>query len=345
MPHAPAKSTRPARVTPREKPRVGVGRSPIELWREAPALVPALEGCEADALRRSFEHCRNALGRDVPEIAVRLKPIPEPRRASVTALLSWVRAAREVIDGNWPPEARVQNLARFRDQTERALAGRPPEHADPMWPALAAVVATYGIDPGWVLTSLDEMGLDLADRAVEDAEHFKACCRALGGNLGLCVGAILGVAPRVHPHEAAKLYRTWGIALLIVSILREFSRDFDAHPRRVYLPADSFESAGLTPFKIRAWTDPDDCARYVRGWTKLASDRLAASAGLRAAASPDTARAIDAVTRLAAGVLGVLDRDPSRLVRGGRVGPPASLTARVMGAARLGRAGPRGPRR
>ncbi len=344
MPQAPTDAARPQRSQAREKTRVGVGRSPIELWLEAPSLAPTLDGCDPETLRRSFEHCHNALSRESPLITTRLRSIPEPRRGSITALLSWIRAAREVIDGNWPPEARVQNLARFRDQTERALTGSPPEHADPMWPALAAVVATYGIDPGWVLTALDEMGLDLADRAVEDAEHFKACCRALGGNLGLCTGAILGVAPRVHPHEAAKLYRKWGIALQIVSQLRGFARDFDAHPRRVYFPADSFESTGLTPFKIRAWTDPDDCARFVRGWVKLAGDQLRAAGALRGAASPDAARAIDATTALATGVLGVLDRDPSRLVRGGRIEPPTSLTARVMGAARLGRGG-RGARR
>ncbi|MEZ6243489.1 MAG: squalene/phytoene synthase family protein [Phycisphaerales bacterium] len=321
---------------------MGVGRSPIDLWREAPRLSPSLEGYDAEPLRRSFEHCRNALARGSRVMATRLRTIPEPRYSAAAALLTWVRAAREVIDGNWPPEARVQNLARFRDQTERAVSGKPPEHADPMWPALSAVVATYGLDPAWALTALDEMGLDLADRAVEDAEHFKACCRALGGNLGLCAGSILGVAPRVHPHEAAKLYRKWGIALQIVSHLRDFARDFDAHPRRVYLPADSFAASGLTPFKIRAWTDPDDCARFVRGWTKLASDQLRAARDLRAAASPDTTKAIDAMTRLASDVLAVLDRDPSRLVRGARIEPPVSLTARVMGAARLGRVAGRG---
>lgn len=186
MPHAPPDATRPTRTPPREKPRVGVGRSPIDLWREAPRLSPSLEGYDAEPLRRSFEHCRNALARGSRVMATRLRTIPEPRYSAAAALLTWVRAAREVIDGNWPPEARVQNLARFRDQTERAVSGKPPEHADPMWPALSAVVATYGLDPAWALTALDEMGLDLADRAVEDAEHFKACCRALGGNLGLC---------------------------------------------------------------------------------------------------------------------------------------------------------------
>jgi len=314
-----------------------VGRSPIDLWREAPRLAPALEGHDPEALRRSFEHCRNAVARASRVIAARVRTIPEPRHSAAAALLAWVRAAREVIDGNWPPEARVQNLARFRDQTERALAGRPPEHADPMWPAFAAVVATYGLDPAWALTALDEMGLDLADRAVEDAEHFKACCRALGGNLGLCFGAVLGVAPKIHPHEAAKLYRKWGIALQIVSHLRDFSRDFDAHPRRIYLPADSFAASGLTPFKIRAWTDPDDCARFVRGWTKLAADQLRGVGPLRSAAAPDAVRAIDSMTRLSSDVLAVLERDPSRLVRGARIEPPTSLTARVMVAARLGR--------
>lgn len=80
----------------------------------------------------------------------------------------------------------------------------------------------------------------------------------------------------------------------------------------------------------------------MRGWTKLASDQLRAARDLRAAASPDTTKAIDAMTRLASDVLAVLDRDPSRLVRGARIEPPVSLTARVMGAARLGRVAGRG---
>lgn len=306
-------------------------------WRQAPEVIPAASGVDASETAKSFAHGVNWAGREARPILNALRPISEPRRQSLIALLCWRRLVREMIDGNWPVEARQQNLVRLRDQTERALDQRPPMHADPIWPAFSAVVCSYAIDPAWVLSALDEMGRDLEARTHETNAELKASAVAGWGALGILTIAVCGIKPTTDAHEAARTARRWGASMRVIGILRNFARDFDAVPRRVHIPSESFEEFGLTPFKLRAWSSSDACAEFVSRWSQGARSSLGLGQELAAMALPDAGRAILALTDLGAGVLDELDRDPTRIVRGGRIDAPTTWASRIAVKARLGK--------
>ncbi|MFI4898812.1 MAG: squalene/phytoene synthase family protein [Phycisphaerales bacterium JB059] len=311
-------------------------------WRRSHEVTPVAGGVEAHETLKSFDHCLNWAGREARPILTAVKPVGGPRRLAWLALLAWRRSVRETIDGNWPVEARQQNLTRLRDQTERALAGAPPRHADPMWPAFSASMCSYAIDPAWVLSALDEMAGDLEVRTHQTGAELKRSAVAGWGSLGIITLAIGGLAPNADAHEAARAARRWGAAMRVVGVLRNFARDFDATPRRVHLPAESFEEHGLTAFKLRAWSESERCAAFVRRWAQGARSAEERAADLAPLMAPDAGRAVLNLTQLAMGVLDELDRDPSRIVRGGRIDGPTSGASRVGVKARLGKKGGRG---
>ncbi len=308
-----------------------------ERWRQAPGVAPVASGLDPTETAKSFLHCANWGAREGKPILACLRPIGSPRRESLIALLAWYRAARDLIDANWPVEARLQNLARLRDQTERALDANAPRHADPLWPAFSAAVCSYAIDPAWVLSALDEMGRDLETRTHTTTADLKESAVAGWGSLAIVVLAIAGLAPQADAHEAARTARRWGASMRVVGVLRNFARDFDSVPRRVHLPSESFEEFGLTAFKLRAWTDTDACAAFVARWTQNAQSSLVNGQELASMMLPDSGRAVLSLTELGAGVLTELQRDPSRIVRGGRINAPSSWASRVVVRAKLGR--------
>jgi len=306
-------------------------------WRQAPEVLPVAGGVEPAATLKSFDHCSGWAAREARPILTCLRPLAQPRRQSLVAVLAWYRVVRNLIDGNWPVEARQQNLARLRDQTERALDANPPRHADPLWPAFSAAVCSYAIDPGWVLSALDEFGRDLEVRSHETTADLKESAVAGWGSLAIVVLAIGGLGPQADAHEAARVARRWGASMRVVGVLRNFARDFDAIPRRVHLPTESFKEAGLTPFKLRAWTASDRCAEFVAQWSRTARLGLSHGSDLASMMAPDAGRAILALSDLGAGVLTELDRDPNRIVRGGQINGPSSWASRVVVKARMGR--------
>ena len=306
-------------------------------WRQSPGVVPVASGVDPSETAKSFNHGVRWAGREARPILATLRPIGAPRREALVALLYWRRLVRELIDGNWPVEARRQNLVRLRDQTERALDRRPPMHADPIWPAFSAVVCSYAIDPAWVLSALDEMGRDLHARSHETSAELKASAVAGWGALGIVTLAVCGLAPGADAHEAARAARRWGGAMRVIGVLRNFARDFDASPRRIHLPRESFEEHGLTPFKLRAWSDSDRCAAFVSHWSDGARRAAGLGRELASMTTPDAGRAILSLTELGLGVLDELDRDPSRIVRGGRIDAPSGWASRIVVKARFGR--------
>ncbi|MEZ6319112.1 MAG: squalene/phytoene synthase family protein [Phycisphaerales bacterium] len=192
--------------------------------------------------------------------------------------------------------------------------------ADPLWPGFAATVHAYRIPAEWTRAVLDAIAWRLANEPCADEEGLRKGVLKLGAGLGMIAAAVCGLAPGAEAKEAMKLARRRGAAMQLVWILRDLRTDYDASPRRVCLPADSYEAAGVRPHELRVGEAGG--VRAVRaGVGGAGAQLLAESSGLERVIAPGLsahgARARAGVGAAARGV----ERDPAADGPQGEGGP------------------------
>lgn len=294
---------------------------------------------DADAVRRSYEHCRNLTRRAARNFYYGLKLAPEPRRSALFAVYAWMRRVDDVADDEGIVEAKRDALERVREQTERALAGDPPMHADPMWPAFADAIANFPIDRAWLDDVLAGMLWDLEGHVCETREDLDLYCYRVASTVGMVCVSVWGLEAGVDRERAIELAAIRGRAFQLTNVLRDFVEDYDRHPRRVYLPAESFREAGLKPHDFRAWAQPRPCEAFIAGWAREAAAFYEASTDLDPMVARDCRAVLTTMTRIYRGLLDVIERDPARVIRGPRVSVPAVVKARIALSASLTRGG------
>jgi phytoene synthase len=156
----------------------------------------------------------------------------------------------------------------------------------------------------------------------------------------VCV-SIWGTVPDADMTVVSDLAVRRGQAFQRTNILRDYAEDFDSGPSRVYLPQDAFSAAGLTPEDVRAWRDPDRCARFMRGQAAVARAEYRASEGLERMIDPACAPTLWAMTRIYSALLEMIEIDPGRVMRSKRVrlksAHKASIALAATWRARTGR--------
>lgn len=309
----------------------------VTLRRNTADVAPGLPGVPEALVDKSFEHCRLFVKREGVMLLPAFKLAPEPRRSALCALYAWLRRIEADVDTVALVEARRQCIDRVREQTDRAHAGDPPLHADPLWPAFASVIHAYRIPPEWTQAVLDAVAWRLGPGSCADEEAFRKGVLRFGSTLGMMTAAVCGLSDQAEPKTALALFRRRGAALQLIRILRDLALDYDAHPRRLYLPADSFTAAKLRPHELRAWMDPSACEAFIRQWCQAARDLLAESAPVETAISPDCAAMARTLGWIGAELLGAIEAKPSRVVRGPRAELPRLARTRLALAASMGR--------
>lgn len=303
--------------------------------RVDPASGPAPGAFDQGTLAASFIECRGITRERARNFYYGLRLTPEPRRSAIYSIYAWMRAADDAADGE--PGGRVEDqrraLAEFRDLTERVFRGELPAasgaSAACFWPAFASTVATYGIDHAIfeeVLRGLEE-DMDHAGYAT-DADLSRYCYR-VASTVGLACLAVWGLTAGADAAVARDLAVRRGQAFQRTNILRDFAQDYDSEPRRVYLPMDAFDRHGMTPDDLRAWRGPEACRRFVAEQAALAREHYRASAALDAMIDPACRPTLWAMTRIYSGLLGVIERDPGRIVARRRIRLPSSRKALI----------------
>ncbi|MEM7628071.1 MAG: phytoene/squalene synthase family protein [Planctomycetota bacterium] len=292
-----------------------------------------------DLVRQSYEHCRGVTRREARNFYYGLKLAPEPRRSALFAIYAWMRRVDDEADSDAIVEAKRDALERVREQTERALAGDPPLHADPLWPAFAHAVATYPIDRAWLDAVFEGMLWDLEGTRCETRTDLDLYCYRVASTVGMICVSVWGLEDGADRGEALELAIVRGRAFQLTNVLRDFVEDYDRHPRRVYLPGESFRAAGLKPHELRVWYEPRACEAFLAGWAREASSLYEQSAGLDGMVARDCRGVLATMTRIYRGLLDVIERDPARVIRGPRVSVPAVVKARIALSASLGRSG------
>lgn len=268
-----------------------------------------------------------------------LRLTPEPKRSAMYAVYAWMRAADDIADdatsnGNaLDADSRAARLARFRADTDRALAGDVPlvesdgtERArdrQSMWRAMAAIAPTYHLDRKDFHDMLDGQLADLGHVRIATWGELREQCYRVASTVGLVCLRVWGLAPEAGAgrNGAVKRAETLaierGIAFQLTNILRDVREDFEAG--RVYVPQADFAAHGLTIESLLAWKDDARCQRFVREQVARAVSHYTRSDGLESLISPECMPTLWAMSTIYRGLLDRIGEDPRAIVGPRRV--------------------------
>ncbi|MCE2966300.1 MAG: phytoene/squalene synthase family protein [Planctomyces sp.] len=297
--------------------------------RPVAGVVVDAGGAMDPRLAASYAGCVDVVRTRARNFYYGLKLTPEPRRSAVYAIYAWMREADDRVDAHADPVVQRRELDAFRELTFAALRGDDDrQHGtgasghqtrDGFWPALAHTVRTYNVPHEYLHDMLDGMDEDIGHTGYDTLEQLERYCYRVASTVGLVCVRIWGLRPGVEESAAAEMARRRGLAFQLTNILRDVGQDYDASPRRVYVPADMLARHGLTAGDLRAWSDAAKCRAAVLELATRASDHYAASAGLEDLIEPGCRPTLWAMTRIYRGLLDIVLDDPSRVVGSKRI--------------------------
>lgn len=293
--------------------------------------APALESSvvSGPSLESAYAHCASVVRSRARNFYYGLRLTPEPKRSAVYSVYAWMRRADDITDDATTPERKRAALGAFSRTTERLIEGAPLDGGArecPVWTAFGETYRRYGLEPGTLRSLIEGLEWDIEVEGREGSEPVLLCteradleryCYCVASTVGLICIRIWGLRNGVDTAEADRLAVKRGLAFQLTNILRDFGEDYDSG--RVYLPASEFEGAQLTPAQLRTWARPAECARVLGGLASWARSSYTESAPLDDMVDPSCGPGLRAMTAIYAGLLGVIEDDPSRVVGTRRV--------------------------
>ncbi len=146
-------------------------------------------------------------------------------------------------DSSETSEHRRRVLKDWRQSLHRALQGK---FDDPLLPALADTVTTYGIPVAHLEAVIDGVEMDLEPAQYDTFEQLSDYCHRVATAVGLACLPIWGFSGEGAEEPA----RRCGLAFQMTNILRDLKED--ASRNRVYLPREDFDRFGYTVADLRA---------------------------------------------------------------------------------------------
>jgi phytoene synthase len=297
-------------------PVSGGGALAVGLTAGSSLVVPALPGVDQPALQAAYSECAALTRSRARNFYYGLRLTPEPRRSALYSIYAWMRHADDCVDTTGSVEQRRSALWHYRSMTDMVLSGEMPE-GDParFWLAFAATVRSYPIDPSIIRDMLAGLEDDLDHEWYQTEEDLWRYCYRVASTVGLACVAVWGTAPGADPIRVRELAIRRGQAFQRTNILRDFAEDWDSTPKRVYLPREAFQAAGLEPAALRAWRDDARCRAFMRDQAAKARAEYDASHGLEQLVDPACAPTLWAMTQIYSGILARIEQDPQRVVR------------------------------
>ena len=186
---------------------------------------------------------------------------PARLRPTVTALYHYARTADDIADeGDASPDQRLAELAAYRAELERALAGQPP--ADPRWSgqfaALARAIEAHRLPAKPLHDLLDAFEQDVrytaANTRYADTAALLDYCRRSADPVGRLLLHLYGV------HDEPSLRQSDAIcsALQLINFWQDLG--LDLRRGRHYLPLDRLARHGVDEAALLAADEPQQDA-------------------------------------------------------------------------------------
>jgi len=264
------------------------------------------------SIEAAFRHCRTITRQRARNFYYGLKLQPEPQRSALYAVYAWMRHADDLADEARDPDTARSRIVAFRQATADALTGRSATD-DPVMIGLQATAARFALDPEHFHAMLDGQLDDLEVSRYETFDELRTYAYRVASTVGLICISIWGYDEERAPALAIER----GLAFQLTNILRDFVEDLDQG--RVYLPAEDFQRAGITPATLRDWSDDARCRAFLIAQIDRAEAAYQASAPLEGMITPDCRPTLWAMTRIYHGLLAKMRNDPARIVAGPRL--------------------------
>ncbi len=246
-----------------------------------------------------LDHCREAIRHGSLSFHAASRLLPSRVRDPALALYAFCRLADDAVDLH---EEKPAAVLRLRDRLDLIYRGTPRD--TPADRAFAAVIEAHEMPRALPEALLEGLAWDATGRRYRTmSELFDYSAR-----VAAAVGAMMCVLMGVRDANALARACDLGVAMQLTNIARDVGED--ARARRIYLPLDWLEAAGLHPETIFADPLPDARIRDMVRRLLLQADRLYFRAEAGIPALPVDARpGIYAARHVYAGIGGAIARN------------------------------------
>lgn len=201
-----------------------------------------------------MEHCREAIRHGSLSFHAASKLLPAHVRDPALALYAFCRLADDEVDLK---QDKVASVLRLRDRLDQVYAGRPKNA--PTDRAFAAIVEEFEMPRALPDALLEGLAWDAAERRYDTLSGVKD----YSARVASAVGAMMCVLMRVRDADALARACDLGVAMQLTNIARDVGED--ALERRIYLPLDWLEEAGI---EVEAFFADPEPTKAVRGMVK-----------------------------------------------------------------------------
>lgn len=211
------------------------------------------------SLGEAYRICREIARREAKNFYYSFVALPEPKRNAICAVYAFMRHADDLSDDESVGlDARRENLAAWLETWHSAEAGAATD--DPVFVALRDAQRRFGITGELLDQLVQGTAMDLhktpGDAAADEGFDTYAKFEDLYGYCYLVASVVGLVCIRIFGYSdarAEKLAEETGIAFQLTNILRDVRED--AERKRVYLPLEDLEQAGVTLQELAALKD------------------------------------------------------------------------------------------
>jgi 15-cis-phytoene synthase len=186
----------------------------------------------------SYQWCVNVARTQAKNFYYSFLLLSTPQREAMCAIYAFMRYCDDLSDDEGIAD-RAQAIARWRNDLESALNGRPDGH--PLWPAFADAVERYEIPHQYFYDMIAGVSSDLEPRCIQTFDELYDYCYHVASVVGLTIIHIFGF----EDPKALELAEKCGIAFQLTNILRDVREDYEKD--RVYIPAEDFARFGVSP--------------------------------------------------------------------------------------------------
>jgi phytoene synthase len=246
-----------------------------------------------------LEHCREAIRQGSLSFHAASRLLPARVRDPALALYAFCRLADDAVDLH---EEKPAAVLRLRDRLDLIYQGTPRNA--PADRAFAAVIAEHDMPRALPEALLEGLAWDAMGRRYETLSGLFDYSARVAAAVGAMMCVLMGVRDANALARACDL----GVAMQLTNIARDVGED--ARARRIYLPLDWLDEAGLHPETIFADPLPDERIRDMVRRLLLQADRLYFRAEAGIPALPLDARpGIYAARHVYAGIGGAIARN------------------------------------
>ena len=204
-------------------------------------MSPLAQGAEAD-----MAHCKEAIRHGSLSFHAASRLLPANVRDPALALYAFCRLADDAVDLHDEKPAAVLTL---RDRLDLIYAGRPRNA--PADRAFARVIEEFDMPRALPDALLEGLAWDAMGRRYRTLSEL----RGYSARVAAAVGAMMCVLMRVRDADALARACDLGVAMQLTNIARDVGED--ARERRMYLPLDWLDEAGIDPDAFIADPLPD----------------------------------------------------------------------------------------